>query len=167
MLIPYAECPAEQVETAFFHIYRDRLADVPIHNTALSVEAVDFQLWQGHWLGVLVTPWSMSVLMLPTSAEGWEMPGANQRLFRTFPIGPLAFLGNDEEELGQFLSCALFGSMAHFTTQADAIQAARAALLELFKDPKAAPPPEPVKPKLTDPAPISRRQLFGLRGKTE
>ena len=35
---------------------RERMHDVPILNPALNVEAVDFQRWQRHWLGVLVTP---------------------------------------------------------------------------------------------------------------
>ncbi len=43
--------PAEAVEEAFFRIQREQMADVPILNPALSVEAVDFQRWQGHWLG--------------------------------------------------------------------------------------------------------------------
>ena len=164
MLRLYDDNPADQVETAFFKIYRDRMADVPIHNTALSVEAVDFQMWQGQWLGVLITPWSMSVMLVPRQIDGWEMPGENQRRFIQFPVGNMPFLGNAEPDLGQFLSCALFSNMAQFSTQSDAVQAARAALLALFKDPAQPPPPSSERPaKLTDNPTLSRRRLFGLR----
>ena len=43
------------------------MADVPILNPVLSVEAVDFQHWKGHWLGVVITPWCMSMLLVPGS----------------------------------------------------------------------------------------------------
>ena len=156
----HAASPADLVETAFFRIYRDNMADVPIHNKALSVEAVDFQIWQGHWLGILITPWSLSVLLVPGRADGWDMPGANQRRFVKFPAGNIAFLGNEEPELGEFQSCALFSSMAQFRSQSEAVQAARAALLALFKSPDEQPPPPTDKP--SESSTLSRRRLFGL-----
>ena len=159
---PHLTCPAELVETTYFRIYRDRLADVPMHNPALCVEAVDFQIWQGHWLGVLVAPWCMSILLLPGKADGWETPGDNERRFVQFPVGPMAFLGNHEPDLGEFQSCALFANMAQFTTQAEAVQAARAALLALFKDPNKPPPPARAEQPVRNPQ-LSRRQLFGLK----
>ena len=162
MVQRHETCPADAVESTYFNIYRDRMADLPIHNPALSVEAVDFQLWQGHWLGVIVTPWCMSLLLLPGQEQGWDMPGPNQRRFVTFPVGTLAFLGNDEAELGEYQSCALFATMGQFASQADALQAARSALLELFKDPNKPVEIPAQKPKLADNPPLSRRQLFGL-----
>ena len=92
--------PAEAVEEAFSRIEREQMADVPILNPALSVEAVDFQRWQGHWLGIVVTPWCMSLLLVPGSAENWVSTGDNRRRFVRFPAGDFAFLGSAEAELG-------------------------------------------------------------------
>ncbi|MBK7768441.1 MAG: [NiFe]-hydrogenase assembly chaperone HybE [Sulfuritalea sp.] len=39
--------PADAVEEAFFRIQQEQMADVPILNPALSVEAVDFQRLAG------------------------------------------------------------------------------------------------------------------------
>ena len=91
--------PADAVEEAFFRIQREQMADVPILNAALSVEAVDFQRWQGHWLGVVVTPWCMSLLLLPGSEQGWVATGDNKRRFVRFPAGDFAFLGSSEVEV--------------------------------------------------------------------
>lgn len=74
------------------------MADVPILNTALSVEAIDFQRWNGHWLGIVLAPWCMSVLMVPGSDIGWVSTAENTRHFVKFPAGDFAFLGGDEPE---------------------------------------------------------------------
>jgi [NiFe] hydrogenase assembly HybE family chaperone len=81
----HVEDPADAVEEAFFRIQREQMADVPILNPALQVEAVDFQRWQGHWLGVVVTPWCMSLLLLPGSRQGWVASGDNKRRFVQLP----------------------------------------------------------------------------------
>jgi [NiFe] hydrogenase assembly HybE family chaperone len=83
--------PADAVEHAFFRIQREQMADVPILNPALMVEAVDFQRWQGHWLGIVVTPWCMSLLLVPGSSENWVSTGDNKRRFVRFPAGDLPF----------------------------------------------------------------------------
>lgn len=124
--------PAEAVEQAFFRIFRERMAEVPVHNEALSVEAVDFQRWQGHWLGVVVTSWCMSVLLLPGKTEDWESVGDNRRRFVQLPAGDFALLGSEEPELGEFQSCALFSPMGQFASQAQAVMTARAALIALL-----------------------------------
>lgn len=151
--------PADAVEEAYFRILRERMADVPVHNDALSVEAVDFQRWQGHWLGVVITSWCMSVLLVPGRAEGWETPGDNQRRFVKFPAGDFAFLGSVEPELGEFQSCALFSPMSQFAAQSDAVLTARASLIALLH-PVVQSPPE--KEAAADQPSQSRRRFLAL-----
>ncbi|MGE5468391.1 MAG: [NiFe]-hydrogenase assembly chaperone HybE [Ignavibacteria bacterium] len=161
MLRPHADSPADAVEEAFFRIFRERMADVPVHNQALSVEAVDFQRWQGHWLGVLVTSWHMSLILVPGQEAGWVSVGDNQRRFVTFPAGAFAFLGSEEPEIGEFQSCALFSGMGQFANQSEAVLTARASLMAVLK-PKIEP--APVEKKSGDEPSLSRRRFFGLRG---
>lgn len=157
----YADSPADAVEEAYFRIYRESMADVPVHNPALFVEAVDFQRWRGHWLGVLVSSWHMSVLLVPGQEAGWESVGDNQRRFLEFPAGTFAFLGSEEPEIGEFQSCPLFSGMGQFITQSDAVLAARASLMAILK-PKLEP--APAEKKSADEPSMSRRRLLGLRG---
>ena len=158
MLRIHEDNPADAVEAAYVRIYRERMADLPIHNEALSVAAVDFQKWQGHWLGGVVTPWCMSVLLVPGRDEGWRMPGENQRRFVKFPAGDFAFLGSVEPELGEYQSCALFSPMGQFAHQALAEQTARASLLIMLQPPREAPAQARAKEEPS----LSRRRLFGL-----
>jgi [NiFe] hydrogenase assembly HybE family chaperone len=161
MLRIHSENPADAIEEAWFRIYRERMSQVPVHNVALSTEAVDFQRWQGHWLGVLVTSWHMSVLLVPGQEAGWTPVGDNQRRFIKFPAGDFAFLGSEEPEIGEFQSCALFSTMGQFANQGEAVLTARAALMALLEPVGKAAPAE--KPREGEPS-LSRRRFFGLRG---
>ncbi len=150
--------PGDAVEEAFFRIQREQMADVPILNPALSVEAVGFQRWQGHWLGVVVTPWCMSLLLMPGSSENWVSTGDNKRRFVRFPAGDFAFLGSAETELGEYQSCPLFSPMGQFASQAEATMTGRASLIALLSaKSSAAEPGKPEEPSL------SRRRFLALR----
>lgn len=154
--------PAEAVETAFLRIQQDCMADVPILNAALSVEAIDFQRWQGHWLGIVVTPWCMSLLLLPGSTDHWVSTGENKRRFVKFPAGDFAFLGGNETELGEYQSCSLFSPMGKFSNQSEATMTARSALIGLLTEPQ----PAQAADKASQPpkeAAVSRRGFFAFR----
>ena len=157
----HTDNPADAVEQAFFRIEREQMADEPILTPALAVEAVDFQRWQGHWLGVVITPWCMSILLLPGSSENWVSAGQNKRRFVKFPAGDFAFLGGLEAELGEYQSCALFSPMDKFTNQRDATQTARASLIGLLSVPPAAVKAK--EEKAADQPSLSRRHFFALR----
>lgn len=154
--------PAEAVEEAFFRIQREQMADVPILNPALSVAAVDFQRWQGHWLGIVVTPWSMSLLLVPGSCENWVSTGENKRRFVRFPAGDFAFLGSAEAELGEYQSCPLFSPMGQFASQAEAEMTARASLVALLTVPQTVPAAAGARPADGEPS-LSRRRFLALR----
>ncbi len=128
--------PEDAVEAAFFRVQQTSMVDVPILNPALQVQAIDFQRWQGHWLGIVITPWCMSMTLVPGAIEGWISVGVNKRRFIKFPSGDFAFLGGCEEELGEYQSCSLFSPMNKFATQSDAVQTARAALIGLLTSPQ-------------------------------
>jgi [NiFe] hydrogenase assembly HybE family chaperone len=131
----HASNPEEVVEAVFFRIQNTSMVDVPILNSALQVQAIDFQRWQGHWLGIVITPWCMSMTLVPGSTEGWSSVGVNKRRFVHFPAGDFAFLGGHEEELGEYQSCSLFSPMDKFSNQTEAVQTARAALIGLLTAP--------------------------------
>jgi len=154
--------PAEAVEQAFFRIQQEQMADVPILNPVLSVEAVDFQRWQGHWLGIVVTPWCMSMLLVPGSAENWVSTGENKRRFVRFPAGDFAFLGSEEAELGEYQSCPLFSPMDRFSSQSEATMTARASLIALLTSAARAEATATAQKTADEPS-LSRRRFLALR----
>jgi [NiFe] hydrogenase assembly HybE family chaperone len=125
--------PAPLVETAFRRIHDERMAGLPLLNPALHVEAVGFQRWQGNWLGVLVTPWAMSLLLLPGPEGDWEYPVEGRRRIVPFPSGDYAFLGGYEPEIGEYQTCALISPLSGFSDQETACQTGREALSVLLQ----------------------------------
>jgi len=157
--------PGSLLEETYREIHRERMLGLPILNPELVVEAVGFKPYNGHWLGVLITPWFMDLMLLsgtalcPTLVEGKSQSW-------TFPRGILKFYGGFEAAIGSYQACSLFSPMQEFTLQEEARNAAQAILDGLFVE-----EPEPVKSQPTGPlaemraaisSPMSKRDF--LRG---
>ena len=116
----------------FTEVYHAKMRDVPIVNKALRVEAVGFRAWNGHVLGVLVSPWFMNLVLLP-DGQDWSglVPGTKEVV--AFPSGEYEFLHNTREMTGGNKACSLFSPMHDFTRQKDATDVARAVMVALFQ----------------------------------
>lgn len=149
--------PGIAVEAAFRDIAATRMADLPIANPMLAVEAVAFRRYEqnGHWLGVLITPWAINLLCLPAPGAPWpEAPPGAKHTWH-FPSGAYEFTVAETTALGRYHLCSLFSPPTEFETQEAARQTAYAALAALMlTDADAAPAPQPP----------SRRAFLGLRG---
>ena len=167
----FAQNPAPQVEQVFRRIETERMAGLPFCNAALRVETIGFALHDEQWLGVLVTPWAMSLLLVPAKAETWISAPEGRRLMIRYPAGEFVFLGGEEPEIGEYLACSLFASMVQFADQETARLTAHASLIGLARDPADAVDvseksavavrrfgsAKPVEPEVASP---SRRRLF-------
>jgi len=140
-------------ENAFRMIHATRMADLPFLNPALRVEALGFRDWSGLRLGVLVTPWSINLVLLPGASSALPAVRAGDERLHAFPSGVYGFHAHDDPAAGPYQQCSLFSPVEEFGSHDDAVAAARAAL-EALLTPE--PPPAAAQP----PAPVSRRDLF-------
>jgi len=85
--------PAGALEDTFRRVLRDQMQDMPMVNPALSVEAVGFRPWNEHWLGILITPWFMNLLLMPRVSAKWNPIGAGESRHYVFPAGVFEFIG--------------------------------------------------------------------------
>ncbi|RKZ35521.1 MAG: hypothetical protein DRQ37_06175, partial [Gammaproteobacteria bacterium] len=132
----FAENPAPVLETAFEDIYQQRMTDLPVVNTSLSVAAVGFERWEGMWLGALLTPWFLNLILLPQSADDWStLPQGKKRKLK-LPSGNYAFTGGYEESIGNYLFCSLASPMHSFPDHAAALKTAHE-VMELLLQPTA------------------------------
>lgn len=115
----------------FTEVFNSKMRDVPMVNHALHVQAVDFRPWEGGFLGTLVAPWFMNLIFLPP--EGYPLKAATEKEVIRFPSGDYEFLHNSRELTGPYLACSLFSPMGDFTSQLQAVDVARAVMVELFK----------------------------------
>jgi [NiFe] hydrogenase assembly HybE family chaperone len=124
--------PGAALEAAFGAILRQQMHDMPIVNPALAVEAVGFRRWNAHWLGILITPWFMNLLLVPRTAEHYEPIVAGKSRHYGFPAGVFEFIGARDPTLGDYQACSLFSPMFEFADPASARATAVAALAALF-----------------------------------
>jgi [NiFe] hydrogenase assembly HybE family chaperone len=166
--------PSAALETVFRAV-AERMAGLPIVNPALGVEAVGFAPWDAHWLGVMVTPWFMNLVLAPRQPACWRplAPGAKQTW--RFPAGDYEFIGAQEPGVGEFQICSLFSPVLEFEDAPTArfvAEHARAALLDAanleLQPPTRVPVDEPRPGPLARAgqqleAPMSRREVLAGR----
>jgi [NiFe] hydrogenase assembly HybE family chaperone len=120
-----------RLEATFGAIQRERMQDVPIMNQALTVQAIGLRAWQGHWLGALVTPWFINLIVLPGGGS-WRSAGGGESVWYAFPSGRFEFIAGSEPGLGEYHACSLFSPVLEFVDQETACETARVALESLF-----------------------------------
>lgn len=157
----------------FTEVFHSRMRDLPMVNQALHVQAVGFQPFDGGFLGILIAPWFMNLVLLPGPNHPVLKVGAKEVL--TFPSGDYEFMHATREMVGPYMACALFSPMGDFTSQLQAVDVARAAMVELLRpenraetdrtadirarrEAELAPPPDP------DTAPSRRKLITGGLG---
>ena len=132
-----AHAAGQSLSQAFNRIRQTRMAGLPFLNPALQVEAVGFRPWQQRVLGVLLTPWTMNLVVLPGNDKAFRTLGADVQQTWAFPSGDYDFMGGEEVECGPFHFCSLFSPMADFPDQSAARATAEAVLTALFEQDEA------------------------------
>ncbi|MEA1672088.1 [NiFe]-hydrogenase assembly chaperone HybE [Nitrospirillum sp. BR 11163] len=167
-----ASALSARIEATFVRIAETRMVGVPVMNPALAVAMRGLHRHGGHWVGVLVTPWFMNLLLLPVADHGARRVGEKAAL--ALPSGGYEGIWGHEDELGGYWSCSLFSPMFDFADQETAAATADAALTEIMAVPGTdadddgmamiwAGNPGPSDPVRAEPAaPPTRRALFGL-----
>ena len=118
--------PSQRLNAAFAEVAQ-RMAGLGFVNPALQVEAVAFEPWQGHWLGVMVTPWFMNLVLLPHDRTQWQTLPVRAKRKLQFPAGVFEFIGADDPVIGEHQTCSLFSPMHDFQDHAAARLVARLA----------------------------------------
>jgi [NiFe] hydrogenase assembly HybE family chaperone len=130
-------CPdylTEGLERLYRRIERERMQGLPLLNPALRVKAVGFRQWQGRCLGVLVTPWFMNLMLLPSEGDGWRHLQIGEKQLHQLPSGPYEFIVGEEAGIGRYQMCSLFSPMFEFADQETAEAAAQAAMEALMDE---------------------------------
>jgi [NiFe] hydrogenase assembly HybE family chaperone len=137
--------PTDSLEQAF-NAVAERMQGLGFVNPALRVQAVGFEPWESHWLGVMVTPWSINLLLLPCDPAAWRpiRPGEKQRY--AFPAGRYDFIDAIDPAVGEYRMCSLFSPVLEFEDHATAVMVAELARAALFDASHA----EPVEPEAAD-----------------
>jgi [NiFe] hydrogenase assembly HybE family chaperone len=146
-----------KLEAVFRRIEQERMRDIPVCNPALRVEAVGFRQWEEYYLGVMVTPWFMNLMLLPLHPESTVSAAEGSKQLHCFPSGRYEFIHGRETELGDYQVCSLFSPMYEFAEQQSAVDTAHqvlAALMDASHQEGLATPQEPA----TTPTPAREQE---------
>jgi [NiFe] hydrogenase assembly HybE family chaperone len=142
-----------------FRRVAQRMHGLDFVNPALDVEAVAFGPWEGRWLGVLVTPWFMNLILAPRDAAAWTSVKPGKKRTYLFPAGAYDFIGARDDDVGEYQMCSLFSPLLHFDDQETArlvAGLAREALFDAANAENAQPPVGNLSPAPASGAPESR-----------
>ncbi len=135
---------------------------LPVYNENLRVEAIGFQSYGENYLGVLVTPWFMNVILLPQDKEAMDYSLVASPTDETLPAGTWQFMFGGDEEVGLYKSLSLHSPMFAFKTQDLARIEAKRRLDSLMTPPAAVSDELSQRSRQQAPADRSRRAF--LRG---
>lgn len=128
------------------------LAQLDVYNPRLGVEATPLvALAEGH-VGVVITPWFMSLVWLPARRAATD-PRPGHTHTRTFASGGYDFVAAEHDAVGPYETCSLFSPMFEFTSAREARAVADAALAQLVD-------PGPEAQATASPSGMTRRALF-------
>lgn len=124
--------PSNRLEAAFARVHAERMQGLAFVNPALRVEAVGFAPWRHYWLGVMLTPWAMNLLLAPREIDRWRSLPAGEKRRYVFPAGEFDFIGARDDAIGEYLICSLYSPVLEFADHATARETARIARTALF-----------------------------------
>lgn len=149
----YAENPAALVEAAFHQVADESMTGLPFINSAVPIKA-EFQLFDSQWVGTVITPWMLSVLVVPGPDQIWDARQVGQRIGLELPYGNMTFVVGQMERLGQYLSCSLVSPLDKSLTAEQGIKLAEDSLRMLLS--------LPVR-DVNAPTNLGRRSLFSIK----
>jgi [NiFe] hydrogenase assembly HybE family chaperone len=129
---PLLPDPSPRLNAAYRAIAR-RMDGLNFVNPAIDVEAVAFAPWESHWLGAMVTPWCINLMLLPRDTSGWTSLPQGKKLRYAFPAGEYEFISSRDDAVGEYQMCSLISTVLELPYHATACQVAelaRAALLD-------------------------------------
>lgn len=118
----------------FTHIGETAMHDLPIYNHALEVDAIGFESTEAGWLGVLITPWFINVILLPHQKQDAVLP-LGERVTHELASGEHMFTVGEDDELGRYDFITLASPTLRFKSHQAARDAAQKALSKLLSPP--------------------------------
>ncbi len=142
--------PSERLNAAYRVIAR-RMEGLNFVNPAVEVEAVAFAPWDAHWLGVMVTPWFINLMLLPRDPGGWTSLPHGKKCSYRFPAGDYTFISSRDESIGEHQMCSLISPLLEIPDHATARQVAELARAALLDPANAAVPEAPASAPIAAP----------------
>ncbi|CNI73824.1 hydrogenase-2 assembly chaperone [Yersinia mollaretii] len=111
LVIGHEQNPAALLEQVFGQIADDEMRGLPFYRDPIPLRACGFQLFEQQWIGVLLTPWMLSLVVLPGPQQSWPRRAVGERLMLELPCGTVGFTVSEVAGCGQYLSRSLMSPL--------------------------------------------------------
>ncbi|WP_279487065.1 hydrogenase-2 assembly chaperone [Aeromonas veronii] len=105
----FATNPAPLLVAQYERIAREEMQGLPFYHATMPIVA-ECVLFEGQWLGCVLTPWMLSVVVLPGPDQLWPVRSSD-RLALQLPCGNMTFMVGELPESGQLLACSLMSPL--------------------------------------------------------
>ncbi|BCG09403.1 hydrogenase-2 assembly chaperone [Buttiauxella agrestis] len=103
--------PSASLEEAFQAVAQTQMRQLPFYRAHIPVRACGFQLFEHQWLGCMLTPWMLSLMVLPGPGQVWTMRTIGEKLALALPCGNVRFTVGEMDGCGQYLASSLMSPL--------------------------------------------------------
>lgn len=107
----YDQDPRERVQIAFEHVSEQSMHDLSFLHPSMSVYTSDFVLFENQWVGVVITPWMLSAMILPGPDQVWPQRLVGEKLGLVLPYGEMTYTVGKLEGIPQYMACSLMSPL--------------------------------------------------------
>ncbi|MEZ5788156.1 MAG: [NiFe]-hydrogenase assembly chaperone HybE [Xanthobacteraceae bacterium] len=145
---------------SFARIGEETMRGLPFYNENLVVEAIGFDRLGDDWLGALITPWFLHLMLISDQPSPYAEAANGKKRTVELPGGAVMFRCGGTDDFGLFHAHSVASPVNIYKTQEQARAAARLALARVY-----APLLEESASVSQGQTGVSRRTLFRFAGR--
>jgi [NiFe] hydrogenase assembly HybE family chaperone len=123
---------SEKIEQVFLQIEQEEMQGIPLLNPALKVQSIGFQTYEDRTLGIIITPWMMNLLLLPSENDDWSKMKLGDKTHHRLPANEYRFMVNEIDGIGICQTHSIYSPMHEFMNQDHAVAAAESFMQTLM-----------------------------------